>query len=134
MVEINMKERMRQQKILIVDDDKSVRDFLERFLKQKGYEQARSVATGQEAIDIIQKENMGLVLLDIRLPGMDGIEVLRKIRQINKDIGVIMITGFPDEDNAKEAMKEGAYEYIIKPFDLAYLELSVLSKIIMKTL
>ena len=120
----------KENKILIVDDDNSVRDFLVRFLKQKGYRDVRAVGTGQEALDIIKKEDISLVLLDVRLPEMDGLEVLRKIKEINKDIGVIMITGFPDEAIAKGAVKEGAYDYIIKPFDLAYLELCVLSKLL----
>jgi DNA-binding NtrC family response regulator len=119
----------KEDRILIVDDDYSVRDFLERFLKQKGYQYIQSAVTGQEALEIIKKEDIRLVLLDVKLPVMDGLEVLRRIKEIKKDMGVIMITGFPDEARAKEAMKEGAYDYIIKPFDLAYLELSVLTKI-----
>jgi len=116
-------------KVLIVDDDKSVRDFLEKFLKQKGYLRVQSVKAGQEALDILEKEDIRLVLLDIKLPGMGGMEVLRKIKEIKKDTGVIMITGFPEEATAKEALKLGAYDYIIKPFDLAYLELCVFTKI-----
>jgi DNA-binding NtrC family response regulator len=116
--------------ILIVDDDKSVRDFLGRFLKAEGYPRVQSVENGLEALEKIKNEDIKLVLLDVRLPGgMDGVEVLRKIKQINKNIGVIMITGFPDETLAKEAMKEGAFDYIVKPFDLAYLKLSALTKI-----
>lgn len=117
-------------KILIVDDDKSVRYFLDLFLKKKGYQDVQSVETGQEALDIINKEEINLVLLDVRLPGMDGIEVLRRIKQINNQIPVIMITAFPEEEKAKEAIKEGAHDYIIKPFDLYYLELILLTKII----
>jgi len=119
-------------KVLIVDDDKSVRNFLERFLKQKGYLWVWSVTTGKEALEIIQKDGIKLVLLDIKLPGMDGIEVLRKIKEISKDTDVIMITGFPEEATAKEALKLGAYDYIMKPFDLAYLELCVFTKIVAK--
>jgi DNA-binding NtrC family response regulator len=120
----------KEDKILIIDDDYSVRDFLERFFKQKGYQRVQSAAGGQEGLEIIKKEDIKLVLLDVKLPGMNGIEVLRKIKEIKKDTGVIMITGFPDEPMAKEAMKEGAYDYIVKPFDLAYLELSVLTKML----
>jgi len=115
--------------ILIVDDDKSVRGFLEKFLKLKGCQRIKSAATGQDALRIIGQEGFKLVLLDIQLPDMGGLEVLRQIRQMNKDIPVIMITGFPDESKAREMIKEGAYDYIIKPFDLDYLELSVLTKI-----
>lgn len=120
----------KEDKILIIDDDYSVRDFLERFFKQKGYQRVQSAMGGQEGLEIIKKEDIKLVLLDVKLPGMNGIEILRKIKEIKKDTGVIMITGFPDEPKAKEAMKEGAYDYIIKPFDLAYLELSVLTKML----
>ncbi len=118
-------------KILIVDDDHTVRTFLERFLKDKGYADIQSAKTGEDALKIIQKEEkIDLVLLDIKLPGMGGLEVLRKIKEMKKDTGVIMITGFPDEKIGREAMKEGASDYIMKPFDLAYLELSVFSKIV----
>ena len=115
--------------VLICDDDKSVNNFLERFLRQKGYLSTQSVGTGQAAIEIIKKEDIKLVLLDIKLPDMDGIETLKKIKEIKKDMNVIMITGFPEEATAREALKLGAYDYIIKPFDLAYLELCVFTKI-----
>lgn len=108
---------------------KSVREFLEKFLKQKGYPWVESVSTGKEALDIIEKHDIKLVLLDIKLPGIDGIETLRKIKEIKKDMQVIMITGFPDESTAKDALKLGAYDYIMKPFDLAYLELCLFTKI-----
>lgn len=120
-------------KILIVDDDKSVRYFLDLFLKKKGYQNVIAVESGQEALDIIKKEDIKLVLLDVRMPGMDGIEVLRNIKQIRNETAVIMVTAFPDEEKAKEAIKEGAYDYIIKPFDLYYLELMLLTKIIQLT-
>ncbi len=121
-----------ESKVLIVDDDKNVRDFLERFLKQKGYLSVQSVESGKEAIDIIGEQDIKLVLLDIKLPGINGIEVLRKIKEIKQDTIVIMITGFPEEATAKEALKLGAYDYIIKPFDLAYLELCLFTKIVVK--
>jgi len=118
-------------KILIVDDDKSVRDFLQLFLKKKGYDQIVLVEKGQDAFSFVEKEDIKLVLLDIKLPDMDGLEVLRRIKQIKKDTGVIMITGFPEQQKAKQAIQEGAYDFIVKPFDLKYLELSVLTKILL---
>ena len=126
-----MEENVHNQeaKILIVDDDKNVTFFLEEFLKQKGYAQIQIVATGEEALKAMQENNIKLVLLDIRLPDIDGVEVLRKIKRINKDINVIMITAFPDEKIAKDAIEEGACDYIIKPFDLVYLKASVGNKI-----
>ncbi len=120
-------------KILIVDDDKSVRDFLGRFLSMKGYEHVQSVETGQQAVETVKKDNFKLVLLDIKLPDMDGIDVLRKIKQLSNNTAVIMMTGFPEEEKAKQMIQEGAYDYIIKPFDLDYLELSVFTKITLMT-
>ncbi|MEK6564797.1 MAG: response regulator [Candidatus Omnitrophota bacterium] len=117
-------------KILVVDDDKTVRGFLELFLKTKGFANVVSAENGEDAIKIVEKENIKLILLDVMLPGMNGVEVLRKIKAINKDISVIMITGYPDEEKAKEAIREGVYDYIIKPFDLFYLELILLTKLI----
>jgi len=119
-----------KNKILIVDDDESVNNFLVKFLQRKGYAAVQSVGTGKEALEVIKKEDIKLVLLDIKLPDMNGIEILRKIKEVKKDIDVIMITGFPEEDTAKEALKLGAYDYIMKPFDLAYLELCLFTKII----
>jgi two-component system response regulator (stage 0 sporulation protein F) len=116
-----------------VDDDKGVRYFLTRFLKQKGYKEVQSAATGKEALKIIDEDRIKIVLLDIRLPGMDGVEVLRKIKARDKDIGVIMITGFPDEKIGQQCLELGASDYIMKPFDLAYLELNVLTKIVTMT-
>ena len=120
-----------ENKILIVDDDLTVRDFLELFFKKKGYQDIQKAQTAKEGLELLEKNHIKLVLLDIRLPDMDGIEVLKKIKERKPGVGVIMITGFPEEAIAKEAMHKGAYDYIIKPFDLAYLELSVLTKIVL---
>ncbi len=119
----------KETKFLIVDDDKGVRDFLTRFLKQKGYARVQSVATGKEALQAVAEDGIKLVLLDVRLPDIDGVEVLRRIKEKDKFIGVIMITGFPDEKIGKDCLGLGAADYIMKPFDLAYLELSVFTKI-----
>lgn len=121
----------KDDRILIVDDDKTVRDFLRRYLIQKGFAQVDSAGSGEEAINKVQENEIKLVFLDVKMAGMNGIEVLRRIKKIRKDTGVIMITGYPEEEITKEALKEGAYDYIIKPFDLAYLELSLLSKMVM---
>jgi DNA-binding NtrC family response regulator len=117
--------------VLIIDDDKSVRDFLQLFLKKKGYTQVKTAESGLEGLKIVEQEDVKLVLLDIKLPGMDGIEVLREIKKLKRNTGVIMITGFPEKEKAEQAMKEGAFDFIVKPFDLSYLELSVLTKILL---
>ena len=89
--------------------------------------------TAKEGIEIVQNGQIKLVLLDIMLPDMKGLDVLRAIKKMNSEIAVIMVTGYPEEAIAKEAIKEGAYDYIVKPFDLAYLELSVLTKFLLMT-
>jgi len=117
-------------KILIVDDDPAVSNFLERFLTKKSY-QVSTAKNGAEAIEITKKESPQLILLDIRLPEINGIEVLKEIKKINPAIGVIMITAVQEEEIAQEAMKLGADDYICKPFDLEYLENSILAKIVL---
>lgn len=118
-----------QAKILIVDDDAGVRNFLEMFFKLKGYNNISAVEKGFEAVEIVRNQDIRLVILDVMLADINGMDVLRQIKEIKEAITVIMITGYPDEEKAKEAMSQGAYDYIVKPFDLDYLELSVLSRI-----
>lgn len=115
-------------KILIVDDDQGVRNFLSKFFKKKGYTDVRDAATGEEAILKVQEEIPSIVLLDLKLPDMDGRQVLVKIKKINENIPVIIITGYTDIDIARNILKEGACDFVVKPFDLNYLETSVLTK------
>ena len=121
----------KDKKILVCDDDKAVSNFLGRFLKKEGYIQVDIALSGEEALEKITKDRHQLVLLDIRLPGMDGLQVLKRIKEIDNNITVIMITGFVDIESADQAKKLGAYDYIVKPFDLAYLKLVVLTKIVL---
>lgn len=117
------------KKILVCDDDKAVSGFLERFFKKEGFTEVDTALTGEEALEKIRKNHYDLILLDIKLPGIDGIETLKRIKEYNQSLGVIMITGFPEMSMVEEAMKLGAYDYIVKPFDLAYLKLVVLTKV-----
>ena len=103
--------------ILIVDDEDSVRLSLERVLKKEGYQTFLAV-NGIEAEKILHREHIALVLTDLRMPGIDGMDVLRHIRELTPDIPVIMITGYATLDSAVDAMKAGAYHYIAKPFRL----------------
>lgn len=121
----------RVSKILIVDDEKTIRDFLSVFLKKEGYTIVDTASTGEEALRKIKQDPPKLVLLDIKLPEMDGVDVLKAIKNIDNKIGVVMITAFPDIKIAEEAMKIGAFDYIVKPFDLAYLKLCVLTKLLL---
>ena len=101
--------------ILVVDDEASIRDML-RFTIGDDYE-ALTAKDGFEALDIIRKKHMDLVLLDVMLPGMDGIETLEKIKGFDADIGVIMISGKDRAETAVSALKKGAYDYVAKPFN-----------------
>ncbi len=106
----------REPRILIVDDEEVVRNILQRILKEAGYD-VTMAADGEHAIDILYQEEHEVVLLDIKMPGMTGIEVLAKLTAEWPDIGVIMITAVMDAQTAVKAMKLGALDYITKPFD-----------------
>ena len=103
-------------KILIIDDERPIRETLEMFLREKGYEVATS-EDGKQGLEAVQRERPEIVILDIRLPGMDGLEVLRRIKEKGEETQVIMITAYHDKETTKQAMKLGAYEYIHKPLD-----------------
>src|SRR5258708_3057625 len=101
--------------ILIVDDDKNLSETLSLFLTAKGYKV--SVAeSGEKAIDIIQKISFNAVLLDLTLEGMDGITALTKIKELDKEVPVIMVTGNKEIPNVIKSLKLGAFNYITKPF------------------
>ena len=110
--------------ILIVDDDEVMQQTLSDVLKKKGYE-IFSVGSGNGALSIIKKNIIDLVLLDMRLPDVDGIEVLKKVKELDTEILVIMMTAYSDVQTAVSAMKSGAYHYINKPFELEELKLLI---------
>jgi len=103
--------------ILVVDDETQISDLLRDFLTQEGY-QVLTAANGVEAISLGKENRPDLALLDLKMPGMDGIEVFQKLREVKKDIGVIILTGYGTLKTAKQAMRLGAYDYLTKPFDL----------------
>ena len=103
--------------ILLVDDQDTIRFFLEKTLRQEGYE-AVTARTGAEAIEKAREVVPDLVLLDLKLPDMDGLEVLRRIKEVFPEIGVVMITAFGDIETAVMAMKNGAYDFVSKPINL----------------
>ena len=98
---------MAKSRVLVVDDEESMRYFLERSLKRRGYK-VECAASGEDAIEAARGEAPDLVLLDLRLPGMDGIETLSKLRAIRPDARVILMTGFGSVERALEAMRGGA--------------------------
>lgn len=102
--------------VLVVDDEQDIRDASERILSRAGY-QVQKASRGDEALDIINQNSVDIVLLDLKMPGMDGLEVLARIREWNTEIQVIVITGYATVETAIEAMKQGAYDFIPKPFE-----------------
>lgn len=106
-----------KHRILVVDDEVEICDLLQSFLAQEGYH-VFTATNGVEAISLGKQNELDLALLDIKMPGMDGIEVFRKLKEVRKDMGVIILTGYGTLGTAKEAMRLGAYDYLTKPFDL----------------
>src|SRR4030043_154605 len=110
--------------ILIVDDDDVMQETLSDVLKKRGYE-IFSVGSGNGALSVIKKNIIDLILLDMKLPDVDGLEVLKKIKEFDTEILVIMMTAVSDVQTAVSAMKSGAYDYINKPFELDELKLLI---------
>ncbi|MEJ5300953.1 MAG: sigma-54 dependent transcriptional regulator [Thermodesulforhabdaceae bacterium] len=106
---------MNEGSILIVDDEDFICDNLQRILRDEGYESIVA-STAREALDIVKSSPVDLVLLDLNLPDMGGIEVLKKLKEEDTDILVVIITGYASVESAVEAIKLGAYDYIKKPF------------------
>ncbi len=105
----------RRDKILVVDDQESMREFLEIMLTKEGY-QVVTAKHGEKACEILDNEAFDLVISDIRMKDINGIGVLKKVKDVNPDAMVILISAFATAETAVEAMKEGAYDYIPKPF------------------
>lgn len=104
-----------QVKVLVVDDEETVRNLLQRTLEEASYTVA-TAANGEEALHEVSQQEPEAVLLDIKMPGLSGMDVLTKITTDWSDICVIMVTAVGDTQTAVEAMKLGAYDYITKPF------------------
>ena len=115
---------MSVEKIMVVDDDSLGREYLYETLMRGGYEVA-SVSNGQQAITRISKEAYDVIFLDMKMPGMCGMEVLEKVKSISPETVVILMTAHGTIETAVEAMKKGAYDYIIKPFSPEQIELLI---------
>ncbi|MBN2467803.1 MAG: sigma-54-dependent Fis family transcriptional regulator [Deltaproteobacteria bacterium] len=115
-------------KILIIDDEKAIRETLQLFLQEKGHEVVCS-ADGEGGLTTVRTEQPDIVILDVRLPGVNGLDVLRKIKEMEESVSVIMMTGYHDMETTIQAMKIGAYEYIHKPIDIEELEV-IIAKVI----
>ena len=112
------------EKILVVDDEQGLREVLSIMLKRAGYA-VTSVSDGEEAIEQLQKEIFDLVITDLRMPKVDGMEVLRAVKSASPETVVLIITAFATADSAVEAMKQGAYDYLTKPFQVDEVQLII---------
>lgn len=107
---------MKKGKILIVDDEEIMRSSLTDWLKEEGYD-ALAVEDGLKGLEEIKKEDWDLALVDLKMPGIDGIEVLKRVNKIKPNLPVVIITAYATVDTAVTTMKEGAADYIVKPFN-----------------
>jgi two-component system response regulator PilR (NtrC family) len=111
-------------RILIVDDEQSMRDFLSIMLKKEGYDVV-TAENGGGALKAIHAEIFDLVITDVKMAGIDGIEVLKTVKEVSPETVAIMITAFATAETAVEAMKLGAYDYITKPFKVDEIKLVI---------
>lgn len=110
--------------ILIVDDEKDIRDVLAVALADIGYD-VFTAENGQTALSLFRREHPSIVMTDIKMPVMDGIELLRRIKQENRDTEVIMVTGHGDMDLAIKSLKNDAVDFITKPINVDILEIAL---------
>lgn len=118
-------------KILIVDDEVDVCKSISHFLEKKDFSSV-SAHSGKEALEKLEKEKPNLILLDIHMPDMDGVECLKQIRERNKEVIVIMVTCVTDIDTAKKALELGAIDYITKPIAFEALQTAISTYIFLK--
>jgi len=105
-----------QPKVLIVDDEERFRTTMCRLLSIKGLD-ASTVGSGQEALEKIRQETYDVLILDIRMPEMGGLDVLSEVKSIDPFVEVIIMTGYASVDTARDIIKFGAYDYLLKPYD-----------------
>jgi DNA-binding NtrC family response regulator len=108
-------------KVLVIDDDMEIQEMLEVFLQSLGLESAKALNAfeGLKQVAIYEPD---VVLLDIHLPDRDGVDLLREIKHINKNIAVMMITGYKEAENVIEAFRHGAFDCLLKPFNFEYMK------------
>ena len=115
---------MTPERILVVDDELFVRELLLEFLSSQGYEVSLA-DSGEKAVELMQIEPANVVLVDLKMPGMDGIQTLKEIKKTTPDALGIIMTGYPTIESSIEALRQGAHDYVIKPFKLNDLKSSV---------
>ena len=102
-------------RILLIDDERDVLDVLDKILAAEGYE-TETATNGEDGIDLFARKTFDIVITDLRMPGIDGIEVIKKIKQIDADVEIIVLTGFASIENAVETLKDDrAFDFLTKP-------------------
>ncbi|MEM5786526.1 MAG: response regulator, partial [Syntrophobacteraceae bacterium] len=120
-------ESRREFRILVVDDELVVRDSIKEWLVDEGFS-VDMAQSGEEAVDLLSNNEYGLMLLDVKMPGMDGVEVLRVAKQLKESLPIVMMTAYATVETAVEAMKTGAEDYLLKPSDINTLILKVVQQ------
>jgi two-component system, NtrC family, response regulator PilR len=121
---VSRPERATRFRILVADDERSIRELLAIVLRRDGYEVILA-ENGRTALNVLEQEPIDLLISDIKMPDMSGVEVLRAAKQVDQDILGIMITAFASTESAVEALRMGAYDYVSKPFDVDELKIIV---------
>lgn len=111
-------------KLLLVDDEERFRETLAKRLRETGYE-VSDAGSGMEALDMLAGQKFDIVIMDIQMPGLSGIETLSEIRAKHIGVEVIMLTGHGDVSSAVEGMRLGAYDYLMKPYEYEYLVVKI---------
>ena len=115
---------MNKQTILVADDEENIRKLLSVVLKEQGYNIVLA-ADGEEALAKFKTHEINLLLADIKMPKMDGLALLKEVKHIKENVPVILMTAYADVDTAVEAIQHGAFDYLVKPFDLEEIKLLV---------
>jgi len=122
-----------KKSVLVVDDEGSIRFFLKKFLSSLGVREIAEASNGQEALTYVQAHpKVNLVLLDLKMPVMDGVSVLKEIRAVAPEAAVVVVTGYPYYQGADHLFAEGAFEFVVKPVDIDYLEQIVRVSLLVK--
>jgi DNA-binding NtrC family response regulator len=114
----------KKPRILVVDDEWAMQEALRDWLKEDGYEVGLA-SSGEEAIVQAKQKHWEVILLDLKMPGMDGLEALKKLKEVNPEAEILMMTAYATVDTAVQAMKEGAFDYLVKPFDPDEVEMQI---------
>lgn len=111
-------------RVLVVDDEENIREVLSNYLESMNYD-VQTAEDGQDALNKYRKGDFDLIISDLLMPNVDGLELLKRVRDMDKDVIFLMITGYPSIETAVDAIKKGAYDYITKPFHMEDVKLRI---------